>query len=182
MRSCKLPRPRRLLLIVVGLYLLYLFFKNMPTDLAPAVERYDPELARARRNPQKPLAPVRGTTPPQNPPVPGEIIQDIGKSKDADDHDGDIELVTLTESLMRLPKLGPEAPFVSRSVVFAGSDLSSISDLIPLACQMAHWKKNVVNFVLMGRSEVSIDGIRQVNAVDDVNCPILWHGMAQKRL
>lgn len=175
--SWRTPRPRRLLLAVVGLYLLYLFFKNMPTDLTPAPERYNPELARARQKGQTPPSNPSPGVPPQDAPPRDETVKDIDKNKDGDYYDGDISLSHLMASLGRLPKPGPEGPLFSRAVVFAGSNLASISDLIPLACQMAVRKKNIVHFVIMGRDEVSIEGIRQVNAVNNDNCPVLWHGM-----
>ncbi|BDD62787.1 hypothetical protein MAP00_007748 [Monascus purpureus] len=173
--SWRTPRPRRLLLAVVGLYLLYLFFKNMPTDLTPAPERYNPELARARQKGQTPPSNPSPGVPPQDAPPRDETVKDIDKNKDGDYYDGDISLSHLMASLGRLPKPGPEGPLFSRAVVFAGSNLASISDLIPLACQMAVRKKNIVHFVIMGRDEVSIEGIRQVNAVNNDNCPVLWH-------
>ncbi|KAJ5127812.1 hypothetical protein N7448_008591 [Penicillium atrosanguineum] len=52
------PRPRRILIAVIALVALYQFFKHMPTDIAPAAERYNPTIARLR-HPPPPHHPLR---------------------------------------------------------------------------------------------------------------------------
>ena len=44
----KLFRRRRVVLALVAVWLLYLFFKNMPTDVPPVSERYDRRYGRLR--------------------------------------------------------------------------------------------------------------------------------------
>jgi hypothetical protein len=55
--------------------------------------------------------------------------------------------------------------------------LRSISDLIPLACEMARQTANEVHFALMGRHNVSIEGIQYVNGISVADCPMYWHGV-----
>lgn len=172
----KAPRRRRIVLALVGFYLLYLFFKNMPTDLRPAVERYNPELARLRQKGgtlQSSLGSMpQGVNPHQPPP----IQEDDEKNNDKYYYEGKIRFFTLARSLR------PNWPSSyrrehSRAVLFAGADLKSVADLLPLACEMARQGTNDVHFALMGRDDVSIQGIQRVNGISDEDCPMQWHGM-----
>ena len=65
---------------------------------------------------------------------------------------------------------------MKHAVVFAASSLRGVSDLLPLVCGMANRTINNVHFVLMGRNDLSIEGIQYVNRVRDGDCPIHWHG------
>ncbi|KAL1874683.1 hypothetical protein Plec18167_005915 [Paecilomyces lecythidis] len=170
----KAPRRRRIVLALVGFYLLYLFFKNMPTDLRPAVERYNPELARLRQKGgtlQSSLGSMpQGVNPHQPPP----IQEDDEKNNDKYYYEGKIRFFTLARSLR------PNWPSSyrrehSRAVLFAGADLKSVADLLPLACEMARQGTNDVHFALMGRDDVSIQGIQRVNGISDEDCPMQWH-------
>lgn len=180
-RQWKLPRPRRFLLGVVALYLLYLFFKNMPTDLPPASQRFNPALTEARLRAEagwsKPAQ--HPEMPPQSPPPRDESMINDQENKN-EYYDGDVKLYSLTASLSRFRKVPSQnRPSPSHAVVFAGASLQSVSDLLPLACQMASYKRNEVHLVLMGREGVSVEGIQRVNGVDNEGCPIAWHGMAR---
>lgn len=141
----------------------------MPTGLSPAAERYNPELAKARQ---------KDKTPYQEAPPRDEATEDVNGHKEDYYYDGLIRLNALVASLRRLQRPDPKEPIVSHPVAFAGSDLRSVSDLLPLACEMARRKANDVHFVLMGRDDVSIEGIQHVNAINADNCPVLWHGVS----
>jgi hypothetical protein len=149
----RFPRRRRLLLGIVGIYLLYLFFKNMPSDLQPAMERYDPRFAKNGAN---------------------HWLQSSMSDDSADkyDYDGPVRLPSLAKSLYHA-RLAPGAS--NQGVLFAAADLQSVSDLIPLACDMARQRINTVHFGLMGRDQVSIEGIQHVNGISPEDCPIIWH-------
>ncbi|PYI11166.1 hypothetical protein BO78DRAFT_359717 [Aspergillus sclerotiicarbonarius CBS 121057] len=171
-KQWKPPRPRRLLLGLVALYLLYLFFKNMPTDLAPAPERFNPAFAQARQaalqlQQQQLQSPPLAHTP-QGPP---DRDESDTESTDELYYDGKINFYSLAQSLHRFQ--GQSSRY--HVVIFAAASLKSVSDLLPLACQMANRKFNEVHFVLMGREDVSIEGIQRVNGLDDASCPVNWH-------
>lgn len=168
------PRPRRILIAVFALVLLYQFFKHMPTDIAPAAERYNPTIARLRHPPPPP-------PPPQSAPVQSPAIS---KAEDppryvpqtyaeGETFDGAIKFYELARSLPhnKHPEHKP-----SHAVLFAGSNLRCVSDMLPLACQMARKQLNHVHFVLMGKDQVSIEGIKTVNGISDAECPMTWHG------
>ncbi|KAJ6102534.1 hypothetical protein N7486_004961 [Penicillium sp. IBT 16267x] len=166
-----IPRPRRLIAALIGLVLVYQFFKHMPIDLRPARERYDPAIARFGQqhpppfptSPQSPVAPQSDT--PSDSGTQGSKIE-------GELYDGKIKLYELASSLP--PKKHPENA-LSDAVLFAGSNLHSITDMLPLACRMAREQRNHVHLVLFGKEEVSVEGIKQVNGIVESDCPIVWH-------
>ncbi|KAJ5159970.1 uncharacterized protein N7482_006974 [Penicillium canariense] len=163
--NSRIPRPRRLLLAVLALFLLYQFFKHMPDDLAPAVERYNPTIASLKH--PKPPSPSGSV---QSLPIPKAQI--LPNDKAGALYDGKVKFYELAQSLPREKHPGNMA---SHAVMFAASSLHSVSDMLPMACGMAAKGLNHVHFVLMGKEEVSIDGIKQVNAISDLECPMTWH-------
>lgn len=176
-RQWKAPRPRRVLLVAVGAYILYLFFQNMPTDLTPTVERYHHRIPQARHDESQrsfsmPSPAVISHSAP--PPRDESMAANMGDFY----YDGEIEFHALRKSL--LPFREPlNRHAVSRAVVFAASSLRSVSDLLPLACRMADQTVNNVHFVLMGKDNVSFEGIQHVNGIRDGDCTIHWHGRFQ---
>ncbi|GIC89305.1 uncharacterized protein Aud_005718 [Aspergillus udagawae] len=174
-KQWRAPRPRRLIVGIIVLYLVYLFFKNMPTDVRPAVERFNPGFTQARQGSGKswppampsPVTPAKG--PPPRPDSQTNIKEDFY-------YEGEIRFNALARTLQRFWKPPTRhGSSISRAVVFAGSNLRSVSDLLPLACRMADQKINEVHFVLMGRDDVSVEGIQRVNGIKEVGCPIVWH-------
>ncbi|KAJ5636207.1 uncharacterized protein N7484_009520 [Penicillium longicatenatum] len=158
-----IPRPRRLITALIGLVLVYQFFKHMPTDLRPARERYDPAIARFRE--QNPSPVVSPNEIPSDSETQGS--KDKGKL-----YDGKIKLYELASSL---PPDKHSENMLSNAVLFAGSNLHSIADMLPLACRMAREQRNHVHLALFGKEEVSVEGIKQVNGIVDSDCPIVWH-------
>jgi hypothetical protein len=158
---------------LLGLFLLYEFFKHMPTDLAPAADRYNPSAAKLR---QETLAQLVGSEQPrpapktETEPKP-KVLEPEGKGVF---YDGEVKFYELAQSL---PRKKYSKDTASRVVVFAASSLRSVSDMLPLACRMAGQRLNYVHFVLMGKEEISIQGIKQVNGIRDNECPLVWHGM-----
>jgi hypothetical protein len=177
LKQCKTLRRRRILLVAIGLYMVYLFFRNMPTDLVPAAERYNPVIAQARKKGPMPSLPsIPSPAIPQHGPPP----RDAGKAEgDTGDfyYDGPIKFYALPKTLRQFENpAGRSRTAVNRDIVFAGSNLRAVSDLLPLACKMASQKLSRVHFVLMGRDDVSAEGIQGVNGIDPTDCPVIWHG------
>ncbi|KAL5362378.1 hypothetical protein BJX96DRAFT_166620 [Aspergillus floccosus] len=167
----RLPR-RRSVLTLIALYLLYLFFKNMPTDLTPVRER--PVFAQSQQIP-----PTQWSRPAPSPVIPDRTPPSRDEStadkKENFYYEGEVKFYGLAASLKLFQKLGSHRGTPSRDVVVAGASLESISDLLPLACRMATQKMNEVHFVLMGRDDVSIEGLQRVNGISNEDCPINWH-------
>lgn len=176
-KQWRAPRPRRLIIGIIVLYLVYLFFKNMPTDLPPAVERLHPGFTQTQQSSGKSRPPpmLSSVTPAKGPPPRADSHTNI---KEDFYYEGEIRFNALARTLQRFWKPPTRhGGSISRAVVFAGSNLRSVSDLLPLACRMAEQKINEVHFVLMGRDDVSIEGIQRVNGINEVDCPIVWHGV-----
>lgn len=169
-------RPRRFFIIVAFVYFLYIFFKNIPVDPPPRARLYNPELREDKAAWPRPPPSDPSIIVPQGPPPRDKAIEDTKENEEDHYYEGKIYLGALAASLHRTPMLDTKP-----AVIFVGSNLKSVSDLIPLACQMARWKANVVHFVFVGRDDVSIRGLQAVNAVDDENCPVLWHGVSLTR-
>ncbi|KNG85345.1 hypothetical protein ANOM_006324 [Aspergillus nomiae NRRL 13137] len=171
-KQWKPPRLRRIVLGVAALYMLYVFFRNMPTDLSPAPERLNPALAETRQKAGMSWSPTPSSAIPQRGPPPRDEFAPEGSLY----YEGSVLFHSLGQTLYRFRKFpGVHGLPASRAVVFAGASLKSISDLLPLACKMAYQRANEVHLVLMGRDDVSIEGIQHVNGIDGSDCPIYWH-------
>lgn len=172
-QKSRIPRPKRLIVAFITLLLLYEFFKHMPTGLTPASERFNPKIAELKH--QKPTSPPASVQSPIAPIVhfPPKVEVEHGQNKVQASYDGKIHFYELAQSLPR-GKRPTKLP--SEAVLFAAASLRSVSDMLPLACRMAAKRQSRVHFALMGKEDVSIEGIKQVNGVDDSECPILWHG------
>jgi hypothetical protein len=108
---------------------------------------------------------------------PNEILSDSETQGSKDKgklYDGKIKLYELASSL---PPDKHSENMLSDAVLFAGSNLHSIADMLPLACRMAREQRNHVHLALFGKEEVSVEGIKQVNGIVDSDCPIVWHGV-----
>ncbi|KAL2821636.1 armadillo-type protein [Aspergillus granulosus] len=164
----KRPRRRRILLTILMLYLLYLFFKNMPTDLPPARERMNSRLSQTQHV-------LPDAAPPPGIFTSGPPPRDEPSRGNEDDYyyEGKLQFYELGKSLKLFQQ--PMGQATSSAVVFAAANLGSVSDLLPLACRMVDRKLNKVHFVVMGRDDISIEDIQRVNGMTKTSCPIHWH-------
>jgi 26S proteasome regulatory subunit N1 len=171
-KAWKPPRRRRILIVLIILYLLYIFFKNMPTDIPTVRERFKSRLPPSQHAmPDAPLPPVISQSDP-----PPRDESDIGHNDDLY-YKGELKFYNLGRTLKLFDmSAGQRGKNPSKATVFAAASLGSVTDLLPLACRMASQKLNEVHFVLMGRDDISPEGIQRVNGVDKANCPVYWHG------
>lgn len=63
----------------------------------------------------------------------------------------------------------------NRNVLFAAASLKCAATLIPLACEMARWRRSDVHFTFMGRDNLGAQKILDVNGVS-AGCGVMWHG------
>ncbi|KAF1817136.1 hypothetical protein P152DRAFT_9300 [Eremomyces bilateralis CBS 781.70] len=89
-------------------------------------------------------------------------------------YDGPLRFFRLAASLRHIdhPYGGQKH---SRHVLFAASSLKSASSLIPMACEMAHWDRNYVHIILLGRNNLSLKDVQEINGVDPATCDVMWH-------
>ena len=162
-------KRRRLFYGICALLLIYIFVKNIPTDLGPA-PRYSPSAADI---PSEKLPSTSKPPPvrrPKRPATPSE----------AEEHyfDGPIKFYKLASSLHGVARLDGQHE-LNKNILFAASNLKSASEIIPIACEMARWKRNDVHFALMGRDDMDIEVIKKVNGATDEDCDIHWHGKCE---
>ena len=162
MRTWHGPRRKRILLGLVGLYLLYLFIKHLPSNVPPVSQRYDPRF-QAPLHQGKPQMPKQFA--PHGPP-PRSHKTDAGHY-----YDGPIKFYELASTL----GMGMSTTQNNRNVLFAASNLRSATSIISLACDMSKQNTNRVHFVLMGRDDITIDGLKEVNGIRDADCDVQWH-------
>lgn len=177
-------RKRRFIAFALALIALYFFFKNMPTGLTPVSERVDRrapgrtvngmplgEYTFPRFSTPSPFSSSTFKSGKPSKPEPGD-----GDESEQSEHyyNGDFELTSLSQSLQSLAR---NLRFGShnKNVLFAAANLQSASRLIPLVCDMARWNRNTVHFAYMGRDDVSLDLIQELNGAD-IGCEVNWHG------
>ena len=64
---------------------------------------------------------------------------------------------------------------VNRNVLFAVSSLQSAATMLPLICEMSKWNRNWVHAAFMGREDVPLAVILDINGIDTKSCPAIWH-------
>ena len=159
-------RKRRVFYGICILLLLYVFVKNIPTDLGPAV-RYIPNT----RDDQGGKLPTDSRVPPTNKPkrpsTPSKAEEHY--------HDGPIKFYMLASSLHGVARMDGQQE-LNKNILFAASSLESASEIIPMACEMARWEKNNVHFAIMGRDDMEMAEIRNLNGASEEHCNVHWHG------
>lgn len=157
-------RRRRVVFALVVVLLIYLFIHNLPTDLGPYSQRGDSRLTNRGTSSAQKESP---TGPPPRP----------SKHPEGEDYyyEGRIKFYHLAASLYAVSNLVGHSG-ANKNVLFAASSLKSASEIIPLACEMTQWNRNNVHLALMGRDDLSIEEIKELNGVNDEDCKIYWHG------
>ena len=143
-------RKRRIILTLLAGWLLYLFIKNIPTDVPPVSERVDPRYGRLR-----PLAPTR----PQEP----------GPQQGQEQYDGPIKYFKLGSSL------GPIDDNNWDNVLFAFASPYSASSVLIAACAMAAYNRTTVHVAAMGGQEIAFSEILALSGIPEPDCPVRWH-------
>ncbi|KKY25775.1 putative glycosyltransferase 2 [Diplodia seriata] len=109
---------------------------------------------------------------PKGPPP--KVVDDTDEAARQHYYNGHIKFFELGDSLHKISNTGGLRDR-NRNVLFAASNLKSVSALIPLACEMAKWNRNHVHFAIMGRYDIFLDEVLEVNGVDREGCGIYWH-------
>lgn len=64
---------------------------------------------------------------------------------------------------------------LNRNVLFAVSSLKSAATMLPLICEMAKWNRNWVHAAFLGREDIPLEDLLDINGVDRKSCPAIWH-------
>jgi hypothetical protein len=89
-------------------------------------------------------------------------------------YDGDILFRNLPSSLHAIQRTSGFRK-ANQNVLFAASDLKSLSNLVPLACAMSKTGATYVHVALFARSELKLQEIMRINGVDEKECKVYWH-------
>ncbi|KAK5059772.1 hypothetical protein LTR84_009655 [Exophiala bonariae] len=159
-RPLKLLRRRRVVLALVTLWLLYLFFKNMPTDVPTVGQRYDPRFGRLTPGPAGPdQVPLKNNR------------QSAKLWNDEQGYEGPIRFLELGSTLRR----ALHKPSLQGNVLFAVSKLDNVPRVLPLACSMARNNRTRVHFAFMGRQSGKWDEILALNGLEEADCALYLH-------
>jgi hypothetical protein len=166
-------RRRRILLAIVGLVLLYYFFLGISN-----VYNLD-----GTNEPRFPIG--RPITPPYERPSayddgePTGPPSGIGKPKTGEQmphtYDGQIRFFRLAKTLRSSASETSGYERTNRNILFAMSDLKSASTLMGMICEMSKWKRNHVHAAFMGREDIPLEDLLEINGIDQVECPAIWH-------
>ncbi|KAH8809070.1 hypothetical protein F5884DRAFT_392646 [Xylogone sp. PMI_703] len=150
---------RKAVLGMLALIALYYFYKNMPTDLQ------NPR-PRPRYNHHN------GVGGSGNKGGDGNTMKGGADEREEGHYfNGPIKFYQLASSL-RAFGFGYEAN--GQNVVFAAASLKSTSILLPLACEMGMKGRNQVHFAIMGRDQISLEMLKDINGIKD-ECKIYFH-------
>lgn len=160
MRPWTTVRKRRIFVAIVVVGLIYLFFKNIPTDVPSVGRRIDPltGLSQARM-------PNSVSSTPQSKGPDAGINGEV--------YDGPVKFYELADTLRShshsLDTHGKE------NVVFVLYDLRSAASLTALACEMGLHNRTRVHMVLVCPQENAVSEIVAVAGIRPQDCPITWH-------
>ena len=160
-------RRRRIIYVVLCLFAIFLFIKNIPTDLGS--NRYKKDSRVSSKGPSLGL-PTQQGPPSGKPPRPADLNGD-------DEHyfTGPVSFYKLALTLHGVASLASRSGR-NKNILFAASSLKSASEIMPLACEMASLKNNDVHFAFMGREDLEISEIKEINGINDDDCNVHWHG------
>lgn len=166
-------RRRRILLALLGLCILYALARNMPGlgDLAAQITMSEygsapPGRFSYSREEEAPTEEPTGPPPGYRAPRAGEPAPHT--------FDGQFKFYRLAASLHGASHTyGYRA--TNRNIVFAMSSLQSASSMLPMVCEMARWSRNYVHAAFMGREDIDLVKILEINGIDQIKCPAIWH-------
>lgn len=165
-------RRRRMLLAIMGLYLLYVLVKNMP-----ALGGWSRQMTITAYQSAPHGIPSHGHDPTSNDeptgPPPGYGAPKAGEPT-PHTFDGPFKFYRLAASLHGASHTyGYRA--VNRNIVFPLSSLHSASTMLPMICEMARWSRNYVHAAFMGREDIDLARLLEINGIDQTKCPAFWH-------
>jgi hypothetical protein len=163
-------RRRRMLLLIAAVLALYLFIKNIPAD----VRNSQSSLLRSRYG-FNDLESMPHPVPPQH--QASTLPQGLNsQSNEVAKHyyNAPIKFHKLAASLQKVAgTMGHRV--ANRNVLFAAASLKSASLLLPIACEMARWRRNKVHFAFTGRDDIPMDMLLEMNSIQP-ECQVFWHG------
>ena len=162
-----IPRMRRhrLVLGVVIIIGLYILFSNIPNNTSPISDQI--QTGGFAHNGE---VPTTYQEAPLGKPLQTEEETEKGKHY----YNGPVRFYYLAASLHAIARTMGYRD-ANKNVLFAAANLQSASRLIPMACEMARWNRNVVHFAFLGRDDIPLKDMQMINGVG-AECSVFWHG------
>lgn len=158
---------KRLGLLLLLAAAVYVFIRNIPTDLGPQDKRH-PFYTYPGVN-----APP-GSIPKAAPPGHGDLDNGQGIVLPARNYDGAVRFLELAETLHAIGATKGQQQ-INKNVLFMASSIKSAGILLPIACQMGKELRAYVHFALISRVEVPFQQLQDIHGITD-DCHILFHG------
>lgn len=155
------PRKKRIVLSLLALLFVYVFIKYLPTDVPPVSLRRDNRGFLGHGTTPHAPSPMHKDEAPPRPP--GGLKERY--------FDGPVKFYHLTSSLYR----GIIPQDNARNVLFGICNLKTASNVLPMACEMSRRNRNRVHVALLGRQDMSIEVIKDIHGITDLDCPLSWH-------
>lgn len=165
-------RKRRLFTALAVIVVLYVFFNTLPAGNSPVPE--DPTVRPLYTPKYTPTVPSRSIREPAGAPPRDRDGEEEEDETSKQWYNGVVRFYNLAENLHKISRTGGSLPH-NRNVLFAASSLKSMSNLIPMACEMAKVDKNYAHLALFGRSTIPMDELLEINGVDVSTCDVFWH-------
>ncbi|KAI0453101.1 hypothetical protein F5B21DRAFT_310420 [Xylaria acuta] len=164
---------KRLGLVFVVAAFVYLFVHNIPV-LGPNDRMRRPAYPPSHRPPpSRPDTPSPGHV--MHPPDPAAQAQTQSLAVYGAERgfNGPIKFVNLAVSLQAITNTrGSQVN--NKNVLFAAASLQSAATLLPMACQMGIELKSHVHFALLGRSNIDMEHLWEINGIDR-SCVVIFH-------
>ncbi|KAG6038858.1 hypothetical protein E4U19_007904 [Claviceps sp. Clav32 group G5] len=109
----------------------------------------------------------------QTKPMPAGVAAKGSSLKARPKYDGPVHFPALQSTLRATSGTGG-ASRKNNNVLFAAASLKSASTLLPMACEMAMERQNLVHFAFMGVSDVSVKDLLEINGIDK-DCRLMTH-------
>ena len=169
-------RRKRILLFVLALFLFSVAMHYMRDERPDGTKtsHHNPfSYVRPDRGPEHDEGPRTGEVREPMGPPPGVRAPRRGE-RAAHAFDGVFKFYRLAKSLRGAAHTDGYLK-VNRNVLFAVSSLKSASTMLPLICDMSKWNRNWVHAAFMGREDIPLDDILDINGIDRKKCPAIWH-------
>lgn len=167
-------RRRRNLLVLVGVVLVYVLFSSTRGDVQGLGDDQRFPLGR----PSVPSSstyekPVAENDEPTGPP-PG-IQKPRSGNAVSHTYGGQVRFYRLAKSLRPAASRTSGYEQRNRNIVYAVSGLKSVATLLPMICEMSTWSRNHVHVAFMGREDIPVEDLLEINGIDKAKCPATWH-------
>ncbi|KAH9874315.1 hypothetical protein IAQ61_003504 [Plenodomus lingam] len=174
-------RRRRNVLLAIAALLLWFLYRSTGATLSVGELGGASEYADLDFRPRKPHTPsivafekpAHDKDEPNGAP-PGMVKPQAGEAV-PHTYDGKVRFFRLAPSLRSASLQTAGEDEKNRNILFAMSSLQSAARLIPMLCEMSMGKDVHVHAALMGREDMGLEDLLELNGVNEEHCTAIWH-------